>query len=288
MCGVPVDDHKVLGKRMNRSQGLFPRNKIGITTSIQKCNSCQLIYANPLPVVNDLADHYGVVPDSYWKSTYFEINETYFSHQIRSYQAINGKINNKNALDIGAGIGKCIIALNKAGFDTYGIEPSIPFYERALNKMNISPQNLENCTLEGFEAKNDYFDFITFGAVLEHLYDPATSIQKALTLLKPGGLIQIEVPSSSWLTNTIYNFLYKIRGLDYVGNISPMHSPFHLYEFGLESFQKNGENSGYEVVKHRYMVCSTYLPKILDPIVKPFMRMTNRGMQLEVWLKKKG
>ena len=32
-----------------------------------------------------------------------------------------------------------------------------------------------------------------------------------------------------------------MRGTNYVTNISPMHSPFHLYEFGLKSFEELGK-----------------------------------------------
>ena len=41
------------------------------------------------------------------------------------------------SLDIGAGIGNCMISLQNAGFDSYGFEPSQPSYERAISKMNI-------------------------------------------------------------------------------------------------------------------------------------------------------
>ena len=40
-------------------------------------------------------------------------------------------------LDIGAGIGKQMIALAKVGFATYGLEPSEPFYHRAIEKMGV-------------------------------------------------------------------------------------------------------------------------------------------------------
>ncbi|MEM6736258.1 MAG: class I SAM-dependent methyltransferase [Bacteroidota bacterium] len=286
MCGSPASGHKILGKRLNRSQGLNPRNKIGITTTIQKCKKCSLIYGNPMPVVDSLQDHYGVVPNDYWKPEYFDLDENYFKAQIDIYKQLKGDLNGHIALDIGAGIGKAMIALGKAGFNAYGIEPSEPFYEKAIEQMKISGDHLQNFAIEDYKGMDNYYDFVTFGAVLEHLYYPSESIQRVLGWLKPGGLIQIEVPSSAWFTNSIYNFLYKVQGLDYVGNISPMHTPYHLYEFALKSFELNGKKNGYQVVKHRYMVCSTYLPKVIDPIVKPYMKLTNRGMQLEVWLQK--
>jgi len=179
-----------------------------------------------------------------------------------------------------------MIVLEAAGYEVYGMEPSVPFYEKAISKMKINPDRLKCGMLEEVEYPVNEFDFITFGAVLEHLYDPSASLQRVLPWLKPGGVIQIEVPSSRWLIHKLINFYYRFWGTDYVGNLSPMHSPFHLYEFDLLSFQQNGMKLGYEVTFYEYYICQTYLPSFLDKLIKPIMRKTNTGMQLCVWLRK--
>jgi 2-polyprenyl-3-methyl-5-hydroxy-6-metoxy-1,4-benzoquinol methylase len=286
MCGHEVNTHKVLGKRLNKSKGLNPKGKVGITTSICKCTNCDLIYSNPQPIPFDIQDHYGVPPEEYWKDSYFELNDNYFKGEIsRLKQLIDFKSGMKS-LDIGAGLGKQMIALEKAGFDVYGFEPSKPFYERAISKMKISPVKLRLGMIEEIDYEENSFDFISFGAVLEHLYDPSESIKKALKWVKPNGLIHIEVPSSKWLTNKIINLFYALRFSDYVGNISPMHEPYHLYEFGLDSFKRNSKIHDYTIAHHEFYVCETYLPKIMDVIIKPYMQRTNQGMQLCVWLRK--
>jgi len=122
---------------------------------------------------------------------------------------------------------------------------------------------------------------------LEHLYNPSGSIKKALKWLKPGGVIHIEVPSSDWLINKLINLFYKMKLSDYVGNLSPMHEPFHLYEFGLKSFEQHAKQNDYEIAFHEYYVCQTFMPRILDKFIKPYMKRTNTGMQLCVWLRKK-
>jgi ubiquinone/menaquinone biosynthesis C-methylase UbiE len=287
MCEAPIDEARVLGKRMNRSQGVRPKGKIGISTTVMQCQICDLIFSNPLPVPNNINQHYGIPPEDYWVPEEFEVTPNYFESQIRTFNKLYKKEGAKTALDIGAGLGKCMIALEKSGFDTFGIEPSEPFYTRALGKMGISEKKLKLASLEEAEYPSNQFDFITFGAVLEHLYDPSAAIKKALMWLKPGGLIQIVVPSSAWLTSKIYNLIYRIQGLDYVGNISPMHPPFHLYEFGLKSFEMHSAKFNYEIAYHRYELCNTFLPKIFDPIIKPIMLKTNTGMELEIWLRKK-
>lgn len=286
MCNAPIERHRLLGKRLNKSQGLRPWRKAGITSSVFLCEECHLIFSNPMPIPLDIQDHYGIPPESYWKGDYFKVDPDYFTGEIKRCKGLIEFSSGMKSLDIGAGLGKCMIAMEKAGFDAYGIEASVPFYERAINKMGVSADRLQCCAFEDANFPENYFDFITLGAILEHLYDPSKSMEIALKWLKPGGLIHIEVPSSKWLIGSLINAYYKVVGSDYVGNLSPMHVPFHLYEFDLASFQKNGLINNYQIAFFEYYVCYTNMPKFLDPLLKSYMRKTNRGMQLCVWIKK--
>lgn len=192
------------------------------------------------------------------------------------------------ALDIGAGLGKCIIALEKAGFDAYGLEPSVPFREKALHKMGIPPEKLMLGMMEQLEYPDATVHFISFGAVLEHLYNPAECIEKALKWLTPDGVIQIEVPSSNWLISKILNSYYRLRGTTYVTNLSPMHEPFHLYEFDVKSFEELSKRLNFDITLYEYDVSRIYhLPQFMHPILRWYMKRKNQGMQLTVWLRKK-
>jgi ubiquinone/menaquinone biosynthesis C-methylase UbiE/rRNA maturation protein Nop10 len=286
MCGADTSTHKVLGKRLNKSQGKNPKRKLGITTTVCECTNCGLIYSNPQPIPFDIQDHYGVFPEEYWKESYFELNDNYFQGEISRLKQLMDFNPGMKSLDIGAGLGKQMISLQKAGFDAYSFEPSKPFFERAVSKMGISPDKLKLGMIEEVDYDENSFDFVSFGAVLEHLYDPSASIKKALKWTKPNGLIHVEVPSSEWLTNKIINLFYKLRFSDYVGNISPMHEPYHLYEFGLDSYRENAKTHNYTIAHYEFYVCQTFLPKILDGIIKSYMKRTNQGMQLCVWLRK--
>ncbi|MFN8262496.1 MAG: class I SAM-dependent methyltransferase [Chitinophagales bacterium] len=287
MCGESVATHKVLGKRMNQSQGKNPKNKVGITTSVLQCSKCHLIYSNPLPVPFDIQDHYGVPPESYWKESYFVIDEKYCQKEMDHLKQLMDIKPGMKALDVGAGLGKGMLAMQRIGLDAYGFEPSEQFYERAIHKMGIAPEKLKIGMIETVDYPENEFDFIMFSAVLEHIYDPAAAIMKAMKWLKPNGIIFIDVPSAHWLTSKILNFYYRITFSDYVCNISPMHDPFHLYEFSIKSFEAHAQKNNYEIISYSYEVCSTYLPKSLDFIIKPIMSKTDTGMQLDVWLRKK-
>jgi 2-polyprenyl-3-methyl-5-hydroxy-6-metoxy-1,4-benzoquinol methylase len=287
MCGSPSANHKVLGQRLNRSQGLSPRGKTGISVSVMKCRNCDLIYSNPQPVPNNIQDHYGIPPESYWKEDYFIVDPQYFSTEIAQAKKLLQFQPGMKALDIGAGIGKCMTSLNNAGFDAYGFEPSEPFYDRALSVMKIDPQRLKKGMIEEVNYEPGQFDFITFGAVLEHLYDADKSISKAMTWLKPNGLMHIEVPSSSYFVAKLMNLYFRLRGTNYVSNISPMHAPFHMYEFGLKSFTENQKKNNYTIAHHQYYVGQVIgYSRIIPSLFNWYMSKTNTGMQLKIWLKK--
>jgi 2-polyprenyl-3-methyl-5-hydroxy-6-metoxy-1,4-benzoquinol methylase len=284
-CGSP--DFKILGKRLNAPQGRNPKNKIGVTTTIVKCNCCGLVFPNPLPVPENLQDHYGIPPEDYWKPEYFSVPENYRSSLINWMNEIHKVEAGSKVLDIGAGLGKFMIALKKYGLDAYGIEPSLPFYERAIEKMGVEADKLKLKSIEDSDFEENTFDVIFFTAVLEHLYEPAVIINKIMKWLKPDGLVFIEVPSSGWLVNKMANIYYKLIGSDYVSNLSPMHTPYHLYEFSKKAFKLHSVNNNYEIADHRYYVCETFLPKIFNIILPWYMQKTNNGMELAIWLRKK-
>lgn len=283
MCNS--NTHKILGNRLNKSQGLKPNKRIGISTKVIKCNNCKLIYSNPQPLPVNFGDHYEIDVELYWKEDYLnsKLDLGNLIIKLRKYINFENKI---LALDIGAGFGKMMVELENEGFISYGIEPSKTFYKFAINKNKVSSDFLQQTSIENANFKENMFDFITFGAVLEHLENPSNALEKAIKWLKPGGIIEVQVPQSNWLIANIINTIYKITFSGYCSNLSPMHEPFHLFEFSLKSFVENGKENNYKVVNHSYGICETFLPKFFDFILKPIMRKTNTGMEIYVLLQK--
>lgn len=129
------------------------------------------------------------------------------------------------------------------------------------------------------------------GAVLEHLYDPSESIKKALNWLKPRGIIYIGVPSSNYLIAKMVNFYYKIIGANYVNNISPMHKPFHLFEFSYKSFMEHSKEADYEIALHKSCVWTNPIMPRMKIICTPldwYMEKSNSSVGLSLYLRKNG
>jgi len=288
MCGSNTDYHKILGQRLNHSQGLNPKNVSGITVSVMKCSNCNLIYSNPLPIPFDIQNHYGLPPEEYWNEVNYDWNENYFSEQIKKTKELLDFKTGMKALDCGAGIGKGMLSLQHAGFDTYGFEPSVPFYERALSQMKVNPDRLQAGMLEDVSYPENSFDFVNFGAVLEHFYHPDDCIHQAMKWLKPGGVLHIEVPSSKHLIAKLLNMYYWLRGTNFVTHLSPMHPPFHLYEFDVKSFSENSKmHNEYSIAYYKDDVGTIFHgPGFIQPILKKYMELTKTGLQLAIWLRK--
>jgi len=277
MCGSTR--FRLLGMRLSASQGLNPRAAEGIAVPVKDCRECGLIFADPLPVPDDLSDHYGLPPEDYWGEALAWAPD-YFSRQIEGAKRLIGFKPGMAALDIGAGVGLAMKSLSLAGFDTWGLEPSEPFRRKAIEQTGIDPDRIQLAGIEQADYAPGSFDFITFGAVLEHLYDPHAALAKAVRWLRPGGTIQAEVPSANWLIPRLVNLYFRLRGTNYVTHISPMHAPFHLYEFTLKSF------AGFEIADHWFDVCTIiHVPSMLHPLFRWWMRRTDTGMQLTVFLR---
>lgn len=286
MCAAPAAHFVMAGLRLNQSQGLRPRRAAGIAVSIKRCAECGLIFPDPQPVPASLSDHYGDAED-YWHPDYFTEHPDYFSSEIAQAKRLLASRDAICALDIGAGIGKAMKAMSRAGFEAHGLEPWPSARAMAIERMNIPADRIVVATAEDAALAPESFDFITFGAVLEHLYSPSQAIERALGWLKPGGIIQAEVPSSRHLISRMINLFYRLRGTNYVTNTSPMHSPFHLYEFGLKSFEAHGRSARYEIAHHEVRVCEIYhVPRFLHPPLRWIMARSGTGMQLTVYLRK--
>lgn len=299
MCGTHSSENRVLGLRLNRRQGWKPRKHHGFAVTIRRCHSCGLTYPDPLPIPASINDHYAVPPEDYWTDDYFSIDEGHLASETSHASHIMGmlaratstvnlhSVSSLKALDIGAAIGKGMLALDRAGFEAWGLEPSPTFRQMAIERSGIQADRLQLSSVEDAKWPDNHFNYITFGAVLEHLYNPALCLMRAMSWLRPGGIIHAEVPSSDYLLHHLLNGYYRLIGSSYVANLSPMHAPYHLYEFTPRSFSILGKNIGFEVAEFSYHPASgRFVPRKLYPFFYPLMKATNTGMQLTIYLRK--
>jgi hypothetical protein len=99
MCGA--GQRNTIGLRLDSSQGSRPERASGVAVTIAKCDACELIYANPMPVPESLDDHYAVPAEAYWLPEYFDEDPTLFAAEIATAKRLLGFREGMTALDIG-------------------------------------------------------------------------------------------------------------------------------------------------------------------------------------------
>ncbi len=285
MCGAAPADWQVLGRRLDRSQGWRPGKVVGAATTVVRCRRCRTVFAEPMPLPTAFADHYETDPTSYFGSDRAGPRSAGFGIEIEEARALLPRVTRPAALDIGSGTGSTMAALAGAGFEVWGLEPSQSFRAQALGNYGLDAERILPVRLEEASFPEASFDLITFGAVLEHLPDPGRSIRRALSWLRPKGVIHAEVPSSAWIIGRLLNLYFRLIGSGLVTNLSPMHAPFHLYEFSKRSFVEHGRREGYAVVGSRRVVGDTPVGGVVGSLLGGLMRATGTGMQLVVWLR---
>jgi len=106
---------------------------------------------------------------------------------LRGYLPAQGRL-----LDFGAGWGFFVAAARDAGWDAAGIEPQPG---RALYARESLGLDVRSTTLVPGLFPAGHFDAVVALQVFEHLDDPAAEIDRIREVLRPGGLLVIEVPS---------------------------------------------------------------------------------------------
>jgi SAM-dependent methyltransferase len=87
-------------------------------------------------------------------------------------------------LDVGAGDGALLDALNRQGREAWGLE-------RVSNRPDVREAELDEV--------HDRFAAIVFWHSLEHLREPAAALARASELLAPGGVLVVAVPNTASL-----------------------------------------------------------------------------------------
>jgi SAM-dependent methyltransferase len=124
---------------------------------------------------------------SYFEREYFQLHPgkvkylDYLVGLLRSHGVPAGG----RVLDVGAGYGFFLEALERAGYETDGLEISAHAVEQARRRSR--GQVIEQGAESPFPFPDGHFDAITLMDVIEHLQDYAQTLASCRRCLKPGG-----------------------------------------------------------------------------------------------------
>lgn len=140
-------------------------------------------------------------------------------------------------LDVGAGPGRLVAALNDAGFRATGIEPS----RRSTALAHQAGITVERSDL--YDHEDAELDAAVMWHVLEHLDDPPAGLVTVRAWLRPGGLLLVGVPNLASLQA-------EIAGEGWFH----MDTPRHRMHFTADGLRRLLVRSGFEIVRTHHLV----------------------------------
>jgi len=190
---------------------------IPYTADFYRCESCGLVFMDPLPATADLASLY---PDSYLnfaKPTHrvsaFLLDRFHKNHATicRRYLRREGRM-----LEVGTAGGDLLGLLVSQGYPhVKGIELS----QTACKLAHERGLDVRHTAVEDFET-DEKFDLIFMSHVIEHVIDPPATVRKLAALLNSNGVLYVETPNVGALDARIWG---RHWGL--------IHYPRHLHLF---------------------------------------------------------
>ncbi len=239
------------------------------------CRGCGLVRISPRPTVESIGLYYPDDYGAYEGSPYtmetmrpgdrFGLRDAvrssvlahlgYFGDDIKIWQKALGpmftRIFNKKAtygftsfprfvkdgraLEVGCGNGRFLSYLKHHGWNVQGIDLSPYAKDRAKELFDI---DVFLGQVEDAPFENDTFDYIHLSHVVEHFFDPVSSMQKIKDLLKPGGTVYVEVPNADAISA-------QISGEYWYG----WDAPRHLFTFSQSTLTRMLTDIGLSITK---------------------------------------
>lgn len=165
-------------------------------------------------------------------------------------------------LDVGSGPGQVLRMLREQGWDAYGVDfsPVAVEYARRKHGLNVTLGDL-------FQAgyKDAFFDVVLFNHALEHMYNPVATLREVHRILKPGGLLMINIPNACSFEAWLFG--------EYWTQWSP---PQHLCHFTKQTITRLLALTGFHPVKIRDGLGTSFFLGSVDSVLKDRLQTTIR------------
>lgn len=166
-----------------------------------QCRECSMVYLNPRLNLRATYDFYNEGWTAIYNETKFlgETPSTQMDDQINAYnlRLIEERREPSSTgkgvlLEIGFGSGFFLRTASAAGYEVHGIDVDTNNCERARKKFG---ERIRNADLFDAKFESERFDVVYMRDVFEHVPNPKILLEEVRRILKPRGVIFIEVPN---------------------------------------------------------------------------------------------
>jgi len=161
----------------------------GEVFSIVRCTECGLVATRPLRSEAELGRYYA--------SAYYGRRKLFFDVFINRARrrAVTRTLPQGSVLDVGCGSGGFLRVMQERWWRVQGTERAA----RSHTQDSLADIPVSYVALPDIMVPRASFEVVTFWHVLEHIADPKQYLLGAYDLLKPGGMLFLEVPNfDSW------------------------------------------------------------------------------------------
>ncbi|MDA8233933.1 MAG: class I SAM-dependent methyltransferase [Clostridia bacterium] len=212
--------------------------------TVINCQTCGFKHLYPIPTPEELEEFYKhqyyteVKPD--WtkdqleEQVFWDINH---KDKLDTLNNLLGEKESRRILDIGCGNGLFLKLFQRYGWEVLGIEPSdtVAGYASEIG-IPVLKDTIENIELN----QVGLFDVANLSFVLEHVPNPADFLGTVYDLLKPGGLVCIEIPNEF---NDLQMAINEALGKE----MWWISAPDHINYFDFDSLEKLLTRLGFKV-----------------------------------------
>lgn len=171
---------------------------------------------------------------NYYRDKTYQEEESHFKNIFQKRVDILKELAPKKGrvLEIGCSTGTMLDIFKERGYETWGVEPSAS---------STIAKSKGHKIIKGYFEKSkipaNHFDMVIANHTLEHMENPLKVLQKINTILKPQGILLIDVPNAGGLSSKILKDKWPYR--------LPKE---HKSQFTKQSLSKIFKEAGFEVI----------------------------------------
>ncbi len=197
------------------------------------CDACEHTFVAECPTHADLQSHYASY--KYEKNDLSTVEPFLFTILGEVVKGFDPYRSTGRFMDVGFGSGGFLSVAKSRGWETWGVESA----EAAVDKAR--EHRLGHVLLGDFTTlplDEGTFDVVVMSEFVEHLPTPAPFLERALRVLRPGGLLYITTPHGRGLSGRLLRAAWSV-----------LRPPDHLHLFSQASLRRALNEAGFSEVR---------------------------------------